>query len=43
MELANEAAKPLILIEESWQSSEVPTEWKRGNKLPILKIEAKKT
>lgn len=43
MELANEVAKPLVILEDSWQASEVSTEWKRVNIMPILKIEAKKT
>ncbi|KFP83210.1 hypothetical protein N311_09775, partial [Apaloderma vittatum] len=31
-ELAAEVARPLVIIfERSWQSGEVPTDWKRGN------------
>jgi len=40
--LENEIAKPLIIFERSWQSGEIPTDWKRGNITPVFKKGGKK-
>jgi len=42
-EPVDEVSKPLsIILEKSWQSGEVPTDWKRSNITPIFRKDKKK-
>ncbi|KFP81991.1 RNA-directed DNA polymerase from mobile element jockey, partial [Apaloderma vittatum] len=37
-EMVDDVAKPFsIIFQKLWQSGEVPTDWKRGNIIPIFK------
>jgi len=43
-EQSDKVARPLsIMFERSWQSGEVPTDWRRGNITPIFKKGKRKT
>jgi len=43
-QLADVVAKPLsMMLEKTWQSGEVPGDWKKGNIVPIFKRVGRRT